>query len=162
MPKELPLPLTHAEATELAEKIEEAIARVRMDFIRARRPDLDDPRGENPHGTKVIYREISLALGRCCVRYGFDLLAPAAASHIDRLEVALAEANAQQERFREAHIVPPAKFPEHSNQGNGRVIEERCPKHGTLDCNCETGRQHRLTINGHHHDGCSCERCRAD
>lgn len=145
MPKELPLPLTHAEATELAEEIEKAIARVRMEFVRSRRPDLDDQTGDNPHGTTVMYRELSLALGRCCVRYGFDLLAPAAASHIDRLEVALAEANATQERFRQSHIVPPAKFPEHSNQGNGK-----------------TDRFLGADLAGKHHEGCGCELCRGD
>lgn len=138
MPKELPLPLTHSEAKELAEEIEKAIARVRMDFIRSRRPDLDDPTGDNKHGTIVIYREIALALGRCCVRYGFDLLSPATATYIDRLEVALAEANATQERYRESHIMPPSTFPEHSNQGNGRglYVCVRCGRSSDSPCSC--------------------------
>ncbi len=144
MPKELPLPLTHAEAKELADDIEQAVARVRMDFIRRRRPDLDDPNGNNAHGTKVIYHELALALGRCCVRYGFDILPDAAASHIDRLEVALAEANATQERFRESHIVPPAKFPDGSHQGNGKA----------------PGKFLGSDLAGKHHDGCTCELCR--
>jgi hypothetical protein len=142
MPKEHPLPLTHAEATELAEELEKAVARVRMDFIRSRRPDLDD------HATTVIYREIALALGRCCVRYGFDILPEATASHIDRLEVAIAEANAAQERYRVAHVMPPTRFPEASHQGNGKI--EPIPLHTAA------------RFGGSHHEGCSCERCRGE
>lgn len=112
MAKYLPTPLTAAEGSALAEEIEIAIAAVRLRFVRERRPDLDNYAGENPEGEAVLYRELALALGRACVRYGFDLLPDAAASAIDRLEVTLAEQNAKLERFKIAHTM------------NGHTVDE--------------------------------------
>lgn len=104
--KYLPQPLTAAQATQLSEEVELAIAAVRLRFVRDIRPDLDNYAGDNEEGDAVLYREIALALGRACVRYGFDILPDAAASAIDRLEIAIAEQNAKLEQFKIASIAP--------------------------------------------------------
>lgn len=118
MARYLPTPLTAAEAASLAEEIEMAIASTRLRFVRERRPDLDNYAGDNPEGEAVLYREVALALGRACVRYGFDILPDAAASAIDRLEVMVAEQNAKLEQFKIASMAsPPASVVDEDDDG---------------------------------------------
>ncbi len=85
----MPRYLGPIEARELADELECAIADVRDRFRKKHDAEL-----------RGLEHEIALALGRSCVRYGFDLLPDMAGRAIDRLEVCVAELESKLEAAR--------------------------------------------------------------
>lgn len=86
MASNLPLRMNHQDASTLADEIGAEIDRIAARYRR------------QGYATASIEAELTLVLGRACLRRGVDLLPRAAEDHINRLEVALAEAEAKVSR----------------------------------------------------------------